>query len=94
MLPVYPPASLPAYHYLWYTERSKFHDRGTTMETITELPLLAAQSDVRSPRERQAATRAVLDSFMEQEEDEHRDTLRVLRQALGTAYAATDSFSH
>ncbi len=55
------------------------------METITELPLLAAQTDVRSLRERQAATRAVLDSFMEQEEDEHRDTLRVLRQALGTA---------
>ncbi len=53
------------------------------METITELPLLAAQSNVRSLRERQAATRAVLDSFMEQEEGEHRDTLRVLRQALG-----------
>lgn len=53
------------------------------METITELPLLAAQSDVRSLRERQAATRAVLDSFMEQEEAEHKDTLRVLRQALG-----------
>jgi len=64
------------------------------METITELPLLAAQSDVRSLRERQAATRAVLDSFMEQEEDEHRDTLRVLRQALGNAYAATGNFSH
>lgn len=64
------------------------------METITELPLLTAQSNVRSLRERQAATRAILDSFMEQEEDEHRDTLRVLRQALGTAYAAADSLSH
>lgn len=64
------------------------------METITELPLLAAQSDTRSLPERQVATRAVLDSFMEQEEDEHRDTLRVLRQALGTAYTATGSLSH
>lgn len=64
------------------------------METITELPLLAAQSEGRSLREGQAATRTVLDSFMEQEEDEHQDTLRVLRQALGTAYTATGNFSH
>ncbi len=53
------------------------------METLLELTS-SATPPVRSLRERQAATRAALDSFMEQDEAEHRDTLRVLRQALGT----------
>ena len=53
------------------------------METILELSPPAMTRDTRSLRERQAATRAALDSFMEQDAEEHRDTLRVLRQALG-----------
>lgn len=52
------------------------------METTLELlPEITAQG-TRSLSERQAATIAALDSFMEQDEDEHRETLRVLRQAL------------
>ncbi len=52
------------------------------METTLELPLEIAAAGTRSLHERQAATIAALDSFMEQDEDEHRDTLRVLRHSL------------
>ncbi len=52
------------------------------METTLGLPQEIAATSGRSLRERQAATLAALDSFMEQDEDEHRETLRVLRQAL------------
>jgi hypothetical protein len=52
------------------------------METTLELPPEIATANGRSLRERQEATLAALNSFMEQDEDEHRDTLRVLRQAL------------
>ena len=52
------------------------------METILGIVPDMTSTNTRSLRERQAATLAALDSFMEQEEDEHRDTLRVLRQAL------------
>ena len=52
------------------------------METTLELPLEIAAAGTRSLRERQAATIAALDSFMEQDEDEHRETLRVLRHSL------------
>ncbi len=54
------------------------------METILELPPGIAAASQRSLHERQAATLAALDSFMEQDEDEHRETLSVLRQALNT----------
>lgn len=52
------------------------------METTLESPAEIAVVSGRSLRERRAATLAALDSFMEQDEEEHRDTLRVLRQAL------------
>lgn len=52
------------------------------METTLELPLEIAAPGTRSLCERQAATIAALDSFMEQDADEHRETLRVLRQSL------------
>lgn len=52
------------------------------METTLEAPAEIAVVSGRSLRERRAATLAALDSFMEQDEEEHRDTLRVLRQAL------------
>lgn len=52
------------------------------METILELPQEIAATSGRSLRERQEATLAALDSFMEQDEDEHKETLRVLRQSL------------
>ncbi len=52
------------------------------METMLgSLPERAATSPL-SLYERRAATLAALDSFMEQDENEHRETLRVLRQAL------------
>ncbi len=50
------------------------------METTLELPQIIA--DRQSLRERQATTLSALDSFMEQDEDEHRETLCILRQAL------------
>ena len=55
----------------------------TTLETLPEalLPEIAV-AGARSLRERQAATLAALASFMEQDADEHRETLRVLRKAL------------
>ncbi len=52
------------------------------METMLELPPEVTAASTRSLRERQAATLAALDSFMEQDADEHRETLRVLRQSL------------
>lgn len=52
------------------------------METTMGLLPKTAASGIPSLPERQAATLAVLDSFMEQDEDEHRETLRVLRQSL------------
>ena len=52
------------------------------METTLNPPPDALSVCARSLRERQAATLAALDSFMEQDEAEHRETLRVLRQAL------------
>ncbi len=52
------------------------------MKTILQPPPGIATASIRSLRERQAATLAALDSFMEQDEDEHRETLRVLRQSL------------
>ncbi len=52
------------------------------METTLELPPEILPANKMSLRERQAATIAALDAFMEQDEDEHRETLRVLRQAL------------
>lgn len=64
------------------------------METTLEPTPPAMQPETRSLRERQAATRAILDSFMEQDAEEHRDTLRVLRQALGAAYSAKPYSNH
>lgn len=52
------------------------------METTLELPPDIVAANQMSLRERQAATIAALDAFMEQDEDEHRETLRVLRQSL------------
>ena len=52
------------------------------METTLELPPEIAAAGTLSLRERQEATIAALDSFMEQDEDEHRETLRVLRHSL------------
>ena len=52
------------------------------METMLGILPEMTTTSTRNLRERQAATLAALDSFMEQDEDEHRDTLRVLRQAL------------
>ena len=52
------------------------------MKTTLELPPEIAAASTRSLRERQEATIAALDSFMEQDEDEHRETLRLLRHAL------------
>lgn len=52
------------------------------METMLELPPEIEAGNKLSLRERQAATLAVLDSFMEQDEAEHKETLRVLRKAL------------
>lgn len=52
------------------------------MKTLFELPSEVAAANTRSLDERQAATLAALDSFMEQDETEHRETLRVLRQSL------------
>ena len=53
------------------------------MEIVLDPPLDAVIVRPRSLRERQAATLVALASFMEQDEAEHRETLRVLRQALG-----------
>ena len=52
------------------------------METTLGMPLESATARTRSLRERQADTLAALDSFMEQEEYEHRETMRVLRRSL------------
>lgn len=52
------------------------------METTLESPPEITAAGTRSLSERQAATIAALDSFMEQDEDEHRETLRVLRSSL------------
>ena len=66
------------------------------METIPELPPYIAIP--RSLRERQAATLAALDSFMEQDEAEHQETLRVLRRSVvksaGKDNIGTDSGGH
>jgi hypothetical protein len=52
------------------------------METTLELlPTMTATNQL-SLRERQAATLAALDAFMEQDETEHRETLSLLRKAL------------
>lgn len=52
------------------------------MKTTLETPIDNLITSPRNLRERQAATLAALDSFMEQEEEEHRETLLVLRRAL------------
>lgn len=52
------------------------------METRLELPPEITAAGTRSLSERQAATLAALDSFMEQDETEHKETLRVLRHSL------------
>ncbi len=52
------------------------------MKTTLEAPIDNLITSPRNLRERQAATLAALDSFMEQEEEEHRETLLVLRRAL------------
>ncbi len=52
------------------------------MNTTLELPTKIAQAETRSLQERQAALLAALDSFMEQDEEEHRETLQTLRHAL------------
>ena len=52
------------------------------METTLEMPSEITVASTRSLRQRQVATLAALDSFMEQNENEHRETLRVLRQSL------------
>jgi len=52
------------------------------MENTLELPAAALTANTRSLLERRAATLAALDLFMEQEEEEHRETLLVLRRAL------------
>ncbi len=52
------------------------------METMLKLLPEIIPASGRNLRERQAATLAALDSFMEQDETEHRETLRVLRQSL------------
>ena len=52
------------------------------METTLELPPEITAQGIQSLSERQAATIAALDSFMEQDGDEHRETLRVLRRSL------------
>ena len=52
------------------------------MNTTLELPTKIAKAETRSLQERQAALLTALDSFMDQNEEEHRDTLRTLRQAL------------
>ena len=52
------------------------------MKTTLEAPMDDLITNPRSLQERQEATLAALDSFMEQDEKEHRETLRVLRVAL------------
>lgn len=52
------------------------------METRLELPTKTAATNTRSLQERQAALLAALESFMEQDKEEHQDTLRTLRQSL------------
>lgn len=52
--------------------------RKNTMKTTPGLPLQTLIASPRSLRERQQATLAALDSFMEQDEAEHRETLLVL----------------
>lgn len=52
------------------------------MDIMLELPPESFAVNQMSLRERQAATIAALDSFMGQDEDEHRETLRVLRRSL------------
>ena len=52
------------------------------MKTTLETPIDNLITSPRNLKERQAATLAALDSFMEQEEEEHRETLLVLRRAL------------
>ena len=52
------------------------------MKTTLEAPMGDLITNPRSLQERQAATLAALDSFMEQEEEEHRESLLVLRHAL------------
>ena len=52
------------------------------MKTTLETPIDNLITSPRNLLERRAATLAALDSFMEQDEKEHRETLRVLRVAL------------
>ena len=52
------------------------------METTLEMPSEITVASTRSLLQREVATLAALDSFMEQNENEHRETLRVLRQSL------------
>ena len=54
----------------------------TSLNPLTDTLLGTVPAHPRTLCERQAATLAALDSFMEQDEAEHRETLRVLRQAL------------
>lgn len=49
---------------------------------ILELSAEIVKVETRSLQERQTALLAALDSFMEQDEEEHRETLHVLRHAL------------
>lgn len=68
---------------MFVVDYNKAHARAqkeVALRSTLELPPHVAHP--RSLRERQAATILALDSFMEQDEAEHRETLRVLRQAL------------
>ena len=64
------------------------------METTLDPPPDAVGVHPRSLRERQAATLAALDSFMEQDEAEHRETLRLLQRSVVKSAESDDSGGH